>query len=337
MPTTTDRLSEGKTKILYQLDADSQELMVSFKDSATAFNAQKCATMPGKGALNAEISKILFQMLASKGISTCYIRPGETPDSLIYKRLTMIPLEVVVRNKAQGSLVKRFGFKENERLSTPLIEFFYKTESDPLISEALLLQMNLVNSAEQLEHIKQLSLQINELLLAFLTPRNIDCVDFKLEFGIDKQGQLVLGDEMSPDNFRLRDMTTGEVLDKDVFRLDLGELIPAYQTVLKRLKTDVPTEASTVYQQYQAEILVHSRQNILNPESKAILEALQGMGFSAVQSLQAGKRFQLQLKAASIQQAYQSVEEIAANILSNPVIEDYQVRLTPVTKAGVTA
>jgi phosphoribosylaminoimidazole-succinocarboxamide synthase len=336
-PTATDRLAEGKTKILYQLHNQAHQVLVHFKDSATAFNAQKCAEMPGKGALNAEISRHLFELLAHHGIPTCYIAPGELPNTLIYKQLTMIPLEVVVRNKAQGTLVKRFGFTENEILKSPLIEFFYKTATDPLISEALILQMNLLN-ASQLETVKRLSLQINELLLSYFAARQIDCIDFKLEFGLDAQGLLVLGDEMSPDNFRLRDTHTGEVLDKDVFRLDLGDLLPAYQTVLDRLKLSVPevSDQQGVTKLYRAEILVHSRKNILNPESKAILEAVHTMGFSTVQSLQAGKRFVLQLQAASIQQAGQSVEKLAETLLSNPVIEDFQIQISPVAVTGLS-
>ncbi|HEY9744969.1 MAG TPA: phosphoribosylaminoimidazolesuccinocarboxamide synthase [Oculatellaceae cyanobacterium] len=328
MNATTTPLAEGKTKIL-QAGSESDSLKVIFKDTATAFNAQKKAEVPGKGALNAAVSALLFELLESKGLPTCFIRRTERDNELIYRRLTMIPLEVVVRNFAYGSLVKRFGLEEGTPLHKPLVEFFYKSADDPQISEDLILELNLVPTEQVLAAIKRFALQVNEVLTPYFAACGIRCADFKLEFGFDVNGRLILGDELSPDNFRLRDLQTGKVLDKDVFRLDLGDLSEAYQALLARLQNAKPVENDKKKQTYTAEVWVHSRKNILNPESKAILEGIRAMGHEQVVSLNAGKRFVLQVQAASLLEAERELKQLAENVLSNPVIEDAVLHIKP--------
>lgn len=329
MTVATEILAEGKTKVL-RPTSQPDELLVAFKDAATAFNGKKYQEIPGKGELNARISTLLFKLLAEKGIPSCYVKAGNAPTELVYKRLTMIPLEVVVRNYAYGSIVKRFGFEEGMPFQKPLVEFFHKTDDDPQITEALILELNLVPTEAVLGAIKTLALQINEVFLAHFGARGIRCADFKLEFGFDKDGVLMLGDELSPDNFRLRDVQTGAVLDKDVFRLDLADLAETYKTLLNRLEQDVMTtngETQGKPQAYQAEVYVHSRKNILNPESKAILEGVHTLGYGNVKALNAGKRFTLKVEAHSLVEAEQLVRQLAENVLSNPVIEDYELKI----------
>lgn len=325
MTATTTLLAEGKTKIL-QPSSEPDTLRVTFKDAATAFNAQKKAEVPEKGKLNATISTLLFELLESAGLPTCFVRKGEQANELIYRRLTMIPLEVVVRNFAYGSLVKRFGLEEGAPLHKPLVEFFYKSSDDPQISEDLILELNLVPTEQVLAAVKRFSLQVNEVLFPYFAECGIRCADFKLEFGFDSDGKLVLGDELSPDNFRLRDLKTGAVLDKDVFRLDLGDLADAYRALLARLQSASPVSVQKA-QTYTAEILVHSRKNILNPESKAILEGIHAMGYSQVNTLGAGKRFTLQIQANNLLDAEKQLKQLAENVLSNPVIEDYTLNV----------
>lgn len=322
MTATSELLAEGKTKILRPA-SEPDALTVTFKDAATAFNAQKKAEVPGKGALNATISALLFELLEKNSLPTCFIRRGEWENELIYQRLTMIPLEVVVRNFAYGSLVKRFALEEGAPLHKPLVEFFYKSADDPQISEDFILELNLVPTEQVLANIKRFALKVNEVLVPYFSSCGIRCGDFKLEFGFDRNGQLVLGDELSPDNFRLRDLKTGAVLDKDVFRLDLGDLSEAYQTLLARLQGAKATDSAAKKQTYAGEIWVHSRKNILNPESKAILEGIHAMGYTQVSNLNAGKRFVVQIQAESLQEAEQQLKALAENVLSNPVIEDY--------------
>ncbi|MEM0951827.1 MAG: phosphoribosylformylglycinamidine synthase subunit PurS [Cyanobacteria bacterium P01_H01_bin.74] len=342
MPSVAATPIEGKTKLLTALDNTENQMQVVFKDAATAFNAKKKAEFPGKGALNAKISALLFTLLEKNGIETCFVAMGEEANTLIYDALTMIPLEVVVRNKAQGSLVKRFGLQENQPLTPPVVEYFLKTPDDPPITDALMLQMGVVQSERQIELMRQKSFLINDILLAFFESCGIDCVDFKLEFGMNASGHLILGDELSPDNFRLRDKTTGQVLDKDVFRLDLGDLLATYQALYDRLAAspeDLPeisngTASHSGYeivsqkQAYTAEIRVESRKGILNPESKTISENIQFMGFDSVVSVNAGKQFTVHIVASSYTEAYNEAKIIAAEILSNPVIEDYTLKLT---------
>lgn len=324
MTVATDILAEGKTKVL-RPTSQPEELLVAFKDAATAFNGKKYQEIPGKGALNARISLLLFTLLAEKGIPTCFLRAGNTPAELIYKRLTMIPLEVVVRNYAYGSVVKRFGFEEGMAFHKPLVEFFHKTSDDPQITEALILELNLVPTEAVLDTIKLLALQINEVFVAHFEARGIRCADFKLEFGLDKDGNLLLGDELSPDNFRLRDTQTGVVLDKDVFRLELADLAETYTALLARLEQPV-TEAQPKLNTYQAEVYVHSRKNILNPESKAILEGVHTLGHGSVKTLGAGKRFTIKVEATSLVEAERTLNQLAETVLSNPVIEDYELK-----------
>lgn len=324
MTVATDILAEGKTKIL-RPTSQPEELQVAFKDAATAFNGKKYQEMPGKGALNARISSLLFELLAANGIATCFVGLGSEPAELIYKRLTMIPLEVVVRNFAYGSIVKRFGFEEGMPFNKPLVEFFHKTSDDPQITEDLILELNLVPTPAILERLKRLALQVNEVFVSFFEARGIRCGDFKLEFGLDQDGALLLGDELSPDNFRLRDTQTGAVLDKDVFRLDLADLVETYQGLLARLEQPAPASPAKP-KTYRAEVFVHSRKNILNPESKAILEGVHTLGYGNVKALGAGKRFTLQVEAASLVEAEQVLNQLAQTVLSNPVIEDYELK-----------
>ncbi len=325
MTVATEILAEGKTKVL-RPTSQPDEVLVSFKDAATAFNGKKYQEIPGKGALNAKISTLLFELLAAKGIPSCFLRAGSTATELVYKRLTMIPLEVVVRNYAYGSIVKRFGFDEGMAFQKPLVEFFHKTDDDPQITEDLILELNLVPTEAVLDLIKRVALQINEVFVSHFEARGIRCADFKLEFGLDKNGVLLLGDELSPDNFRLRDVKTGAVLDKDVFRLDLADLAETYQALLARLEESAPEQPAKT-QTYQAEVYVQSRKNILNPESKAILEGMHTLGYGNVQALAAGKRFVIKVTAQSLLEAEQQVKKLAETVLSNPVIEDYELRL----------
>ena len=329
---TTDALgtllTQGKAKTLYTT-GDPDVLTVRFKDEATAFNGKKHAHLPGKGALNAAISRALFTVLKANGVPTCFVdEPAPQPDCLIYRKLTMLPVEVVVRNVAYGSVCKRYALAEGHRFEAPVVEYFLKSDAvdDPLLSEAMILTLGVVPDTATLALTRRRALQINEILWAYFEARGICCADFKLEFGRDANGQLCLGDEMSPDNFRLRDHGTHAVLDKDVFRKDLGDLVTTYTGLLARMEAGPPLVMTTL-KSYRATVVVDSRANILNPESRAIGTALKTGGFSAVQTVRAGKHFELTLEAPSMQVAEQQALKIAEDVLSNPVIEDFKLTL----------
>lgn len=232
------KLYEGKAKILYATD-DPEILISYFKDDATAFNAQKRDRIPDKGRLNCTIATHLFQLLASQGIPTHWI---DTPNDreMHVRAVKIIPLEVVVRNLAAGSLCRETGLSLGTPLTPALVEFYYKNDDlgDPLLTRDRIRVMALADEA-QLAEITRLANAINTLLRVFFQQCQIILVDFKLEFGLDSQGTIVLADEISPDTCRLWDQTetdqSARILDKDRFRKNLGQVAEAYQEVLQRI------------------------------------------------------------------------------------------------------
>jgi phosphoribosylaminoimidazole-succinocarboxamide synthase len=232
------KLYEGKAKILYTTD-DSEILLTHFKDDATAFNAQKRGTITGKGEINNAISRHLFELLAAKGIPTHFI-DCPTPNDMRVRRVQIIPLEVVVRNIAAGSLCQQTGIPLGTVLNPPLVEFYYKNDAlgDPLLTRDRLLLLQLA-TPYQMEELQASARAINEILKVFFNQCDITLVDFKLEFGFDGDGKIILADEISPDTCRLWDQAETDpnqrVMDKDRFRRDLGSVETAYQKVLQRL------------------------------------------------------------------------------------------------------
>ena len=232
------KLYEGKAKILYSTE-DNQVLLTVYKDDATAFNAQKKGQIHGKGAINCAITAALFQMLEKKSIPTHYI---DCPSSnqMRVKAVKIIPIEVVVRNIAAGSLCRQTGLAEGKMLPNPLVEYYLKDDAlgDPLLTRDRLFLLDIV-TPQQLQTLKEMALKINHHLQEFFTRCEITLVDFKLEFGLDSQNQILLADEISPDTCRLWDRTETDpearVMDKDRFRKDLGNVESAYQTVQQRV------------------------------------------------------------------------------------------------------
>lgn len=232
------KLYEGKAKIIYSTE-DPEILLTHFKDDATAFNALKRGTIVGKGEINCRMSSELFQLLEAKGIPTHWI-DQPTPNQMRVRRVKIIPVEVVVRNIAAGSLCKQTGLPLGTVLKHPLVEFFYKNDElgDPLLTYERLLLLELA-TPEEVEQLRTMALQINQILTEFFHQCGITLVDFKLEFGLDANGKLLLADEISPDTCRLWDEAetdqTKRIMDKDRFRQDLGQVESAYQKVLERI------------------------------------------------------------------------------------------------------
>ena len=231
------RIYEGKAKVLYE-GPEPGTLVQHFKDDATAFNAEKHDVIEGKGVLNNRISEYIFLHLAQLGIQTHFIKALNMREQLI-REAEIVPLEVVIRNVAAGSLVKRLGLKEGEPLPRPLIEFYYKDDAlgDPLISEDHIAVFGWATQSE-LDEIMTIAVRINDFLIGLFAGAGIRLVDFKLEFGRVWEGdvqRIILADEISPDNCRLWDINSNEKLDKDRFRQDLGGLVDAYQEVARRL------------------------------------------------------------------------------------------------------
>jgi len=229
-------LYEGKAKKIWETE-DENLLISEFKDSLTAFNGEKKSSEEGKGALNNKISTELFKYLAEKGIPTHYVDTIDD-NNMLHKRADVIYIEVIVRNIATGSLSKNLGIADKTVLPFTLVEFDYKNDAlgDPKLNDQHCLILNLVNNTEELDYIRYMARRINTLLSEFYAQLDIKVVDFKLEFGRDKDGNIILIDELSPDNFRLWDAKTDEKLDKDRFRQGLGGLTEAYRQVLNRIR-----------------------------------------------------------------------------------------------------
>lgn len=228
-------LYEGKAKKLFTT-SDSNLLISEFKDDLTAFNGEKKSSEAGKGALNNKISTELFKLLDSKGIKTHFIKMLDDTH-MLHKRTEVILIEVIVRNIATGSLSKNLGIKDGTVLPFTLVEFDYKNDAlgDPKLNDQHALILGLVKHQDELDKIRRVAREINDILKPYFAAKGLNLVDFKLEFGKDADGNIILIDEISPDNCRFWDMQSGEKMDKDRFRQGLGGLKVAYEQVLNRI------------------------------------------------------------------------------------------------------
>ncbi len=227
-------LYEGKAKKVFKTD-DENAYIVSYKDDATAFNGEKKGTIEGKGVINNRVTNHMMRLLESKGIPTHYVEELSDSETLV-KKVAIIPLEVIVRNIAAGSLSKRLGLPEGSALKHTVLEYSYKDDAlgDPMINEYHIAAMELA-TPDELKLIASYALRVNNILMDYLKELNIELVDFKLEFGKTPDGTIILADEISPDTCRLWDSATKRKLDKDRFRRDLGGVEDAYQEILRRL------------------------------------------------------------------------------------------------------
>ncbi len=231
-----EMLYEGKAKKIYATDKEN-EVIVYYKDDATAFNGEKKGSIEDKGQFNNDITSIIFKMLEKNGIKTHFIEKLNDREQLC-KKVSIVPLEVIVRNVAAGSMAKRLGIEEGTPLKTTVFEISYKNDElgDPLINDYHAVAIG-ATTFEELQEIYAMTDKINELLKKFFASVNINLIDFKIEFGKTDDGKIVLADEISPDTCRFWDATTNEKLDKDRFRRDLGNVRGAYQEILSRMSS----------------------------------------------------------------------------------------------------
>lgn len=229
-----EQLYEGKAKKVYATDNDSM-VIVSYKDDATAFNGLKKGTIEGKGVINNKMSNFLMQILEKEGVKTHFVEELSERETLV-KKVKILPLEVIIRNISAGSFAKHYGVTEGIVFAEPTIEFSYKNDDlgDPLLNEYHALALGLATK-DEIALVKSMAFKINETLKEYFKKLNVTLVDFKIEFGKTVDGEIVLADEISPDTCRFWDSTTGEKLDKDRFRRDLGGVEGAYQEMMRRL------------------------------------------------------------------------------------------------------
>ncbi|WP_419726090.1 phosphoribosylaminoimidazolesuccinocarboxamide synthase [Terrisporobacter petrolearius] len=227
-------LYEGKAKQIFTTENEN-EFVVYYKDDATAFNGEKKAEIASKGILNNKISTIMFEELAKEGIESHFVKSLSDREMLV-KKVEILPLEVIVRNITAGSFCKRYGVEEGIVLDTPIFEMSYKNDDfgDPLLNDDHAVALKLA-TREEIDFLRTQTLKINEIMKKFFLKIDLKLVDFKLEFGKDVNGKVILADEISPDTCRLWDVNTNEKLDKDRFRRDLGDLVQGYEEVLARL------------------------------------------------------------------------------------------------------
>ncbi len=230
----TEQMYEGKAKKVFATDVENL-CIVSYKDDATAFNGLKKGTILGKGAINNRVTNHLMKLLEKNGVPTHFVEELSDCETVV-KKVKIVPLEVIVRNIAAGSLAKRLGLEEGTKMKRTVLEFCYKDDAlgDPMVNEYHILAMEYCTE-EELRLISEYALKVNDILTEYLKEANIELIDFKLEFGKTADGQIVLADEISPDTCRFWDSVSHEKLDKDRFRRDLGGVEDAYKEILKRL------------------------------------------------------------------------------------------------------
>ena len=229
-----EQLYEGKAKKVYATN-DPDLVIVDYKDDATAFNGEKKGTIAGKGVINNRMTNFMFKMLEKEGVPTHLVEEISDRETIV-KKVSIVPLEVIVRNVAAGSFSKRMGVEEGKQLLCPILEFSYKNDDlgDPFINDYYALALGLATK-EELDTIAKYAFKVNDFMLKFFKGLNIDLIDFKIEFGKTSDGTIILADEISPDTCRFWDSTTHEKLDKDRFRRDMGGVEEAYQEIMKRL------------------------------------------------------------------------------------------------------
>ena len=229
-----EQLYEGKAKKVFATN-DPDLVIVDYKDDATAFNGEKKGTISGKGVINNRMTNFMFKMLEKEGVPTHLVEEISDRETIV-KKVSIVPLEVIVRNVAAGSFSKRMGVEEGKQLLCPILEFSYKNDDlgDPFINDYYALALGLATK-EEIDTITKYAFKVNEFMLKFFKGLNIDLIDFKIEFGKTSDGTIILADEISPDTCRFWDSTTHEKLDKDRFRRDMGGVEEAYQEIIKRL------------------------------------------------------------------------------------------------------
>ncbi|RKP28248.1 hypothetical protein SYNPS1DRAFT_20425 [Syncephalis pseudoplumigaleata] len=320
------RIYEGKGKTLYE-GPEPGTLIQHFKDDATAFNAKKHQIIEGKGVLNNRISEYVFQHLNDIGVPTHFIKRLNMREQLI-REVEIVPLEVVVRNVAAGSLSQRLGIEEGTQLPRSIIEFYYKNDQlgDPMVSEEHITAFGWA-TPQEIDDMMALAIRVNDFLTGLFLGVGIRLVDFKMECGRlfeNDMMRIIVADEISPDSCRLWDIKSNEKMDKDRFRRDLGGLLEAYTEVAKRLGILIENDQLS---SMKARVTVTLKNGILDPQGKAIEGALKSLGVDGIASVRQGKVFDIEVAGADKAKAEAALKEAADKLLANTVIENYRVEI----------
>ena len=318
-----DLINEGKVKRLYQ-DPDSEEhVIIEFTDFVTAGDGEKREEIKGKGQLACDTNSLLLRFLQDKGIPTHLTQELDGP-RFRARKLDIFKLEVVCRNRPTGSFCKRYGEPEFDAFSQPLVEFFLKDDAlaDPLISQEGAARLGIAKP-EEMGIIRSLTLSVNYYLRELFAQVDLVLVDFKLEFGRTKKGQIMLADEISGDSIRVWGQE-GDSLDKDVFRQDTGSIIDAYSKLLNYLKETKPDQVSVRPEKLNVVIL--PKEGVKNPPGEVTKKAMKRLGFGQVNDVRVGKIFQIEIDCPVTSEIVKKLDMIGLKLLSNPIAEKREVR-----------
>lgn len=311
----------GKAKDVLEVDANKVE--IRFRDSITAFDGEKKDNLSDKGTTNCAISAILFEMLENYGLPTHYIEQ-KSENTLLCKKVKILPIEVVCRNIAAGSFCRRYGTETGYKFSEPIVEFFVKDDEhhDPLIDESVAINLGLITHEEAL-FMRNLTLAVNLILSKVFDLIGLTLVDFKLEYGRTPSGEIVIADEISPDSMRLWEKDTGEIKDKDRYRKSLGDVIEHYKDIYNRLKglEDLPV----IKLNTSVQVDIKLKDAVLDPAGEVTLRALRRLGYNEVSNVRLGKNARIEFSVPPSSKLLTDIEQISKDLLSNPLIEDYTV------------
>ena len=313
----------GKAKDVELLK--EKEVKILFRDSISAFDGVKTEELSMKGQINCLTSKKLFEILGHYGIETHYLKTI-ADNEMLCERVKIIPVEIVCRNIAAGSFCRRYGVKNGMKFTKPLVEFFLKEDElhDPLITEEAAVLMNLLSSEEAII-MKAVTLAVNHILSAVFKLLSLELIDFKLEFGKNLDGKLIIADEISADTMRLWEINTGEIKDKDRYRKDLGDVILHYQDILKRLES--LSEFPKLDLHTKMNIRIALKDSVLDPAGSVTLRSLQRNGYENVVSVRMGKHALLEFSAVPSFSLLKTTKEVSSKILSNPLIEQSEITM----------
>jgi phosphoribosylaminoimidazole-succinocarboxamide synthase len=309
----------GKVKTVETLD--DEKVRIIFHDDITAGDGEKKDNIVGKGALNLKISTILLNLVEKAGVPHHQLKL-ESNTTIIARKLKIQPIEVVIRNVIAGSFARRYGFEEGTDLEIPLVEFFVKDDElhDPLIDADVIVKRRIV-SQELLDLMKARAIQVNKALVPYFKAAGMILVDFKLEFGLDKDGHLYLGDEISADSMRVWDINTREKLDKDRFRRDLGDVLAGYQAIIDRLEGIKDYNQKPV--PITAEITIRPKNGVTNPSGDVTKRTLVNAGIKGITSVQMGKIVTITFNDTTDRDWINQLHSVSQNIITNPLIEQY--------------
>ena len=311
----------GKAKDVEILNEN--EVKITFRDSISAFDGVKKEDLQYKGETNCKTSAKLFEILKKYHVETHYIT-RLSDNELLCKKVEIVPVEIVCRNIAAGSICRRYNLKQGLSFTRPIIEFFLKDDSlhDPLITEEVAIQLKYLSYEDALL-MKSVTLAVNHILKEIFQSLSLVLVDFKLEFGKNKEGILIIADEISADTMRLWEKDTGEIKDKDRYRKDLGDVISHYKDILNRL------EKMTILPKLdfltRADILISLKESVRDPAGEVTLKSLQRNDYTDVKSVRLGKSAKLELSKFPSNSLYVEIKDISTTILSNPLIEEIRI------------